>query len=338
MTPNDAPFLRVENITKTDANGSVLNPISFEQQQFKKIAIAGETGSGKSTLLKIIGGLIQPDSGKVFFEGSRVLGPMEQLIPGHKGIVYLSQHFELPKNLTVEQILIYANPLWDDEAAKDPFAHELYETCKITHLLARRTKELSGGEKQRVALTKLLITKPKILLLDEPFSNLDFIHKNILKAVIKAISEKLAISCVLISHDPIDTLSWADEIYVLKNGNIIQHGNPLTIYHHPINSYVAGLFGKFYEISHDLALQLGVHVSKNKPQPIFIRPEYFKLYQHLQHEPAKPVVKARVLQHVFCGSYFETEILIGQQSFIAKTDSSLKLNIGDEIFVLLVIS
>src|SRR5689334_18477652 len=97
-------FLNVEAIYHRVSKDIELKNISFTQQQFQKIAIAGETGSGKSSLLKIIAGLLQPTSGKVLFEGKRVIGPDEKLIPGHPGICYLSQHFELPNYLTVEQV------------------------------------------------------------------------------------------------------------------------------------------------------------------------------------------------------------------------------------------
>ena len=171
-------FLEVKEIAKQKDEKWILKNTSFDIKQFNKVAIAGETGSGKSTLLKIIAGLIQPDNGTVYFKNERVLGPEEHLIPGHKGVAYLSQHFELRNNYRVEEILEIANkmPL--------PEAEAIFEVCRITHLLKRKTDQLSGGEKQRIATARLLITKPQLLLLDEPYSNLDAIHKNILKSVI----------------------------------------------------------------------------------------------------------------------------------------------------------
>src|SRR5438128_11831277 len=120
-------LLSVSGISKQSERGFVLNNISFTQQRFQKIAIAGETGSGKSTLLKIIAGLIQPDAGQVLFENERVLGPEEKLIPGHPCIGYLSQHFELRNNYKVEELLEMANKIPEDEAKT------IYEICQITH-------------------------------------------------------------------------------------------------------------------------------------------------------------------------------------------------------------
>src|SRR5687768_9892457 len=113
-TPSD--FLQVSQISLLEASHQVLQDISFTQTEVSKIAIAGETGSGKSTLLQTIAGLVQPSSGEVRFAQIRVKGPQEHLIPGHPGIAYLSQQFELPQFLRVEQILQYANKLEPAEA------------------------------------------------------------------------------------------------------------------------------------------------------------------------------------------------------------------------------
>ena len=178
-------FLEVQNINIREERNFALREICFTQQVLQKIAIAGETGSGKSTLLQIIAGLVQPDSGEVLLEGTRVIGPAETLVPGHPGIAYLSQQFELPPFLRVEQVLDYANTFPEAEAKT------LYRLCQIDHLLTRRTNQLSGGERQRIALAKLLLGAPRLLLLDEPFSNLDLAHKNVLKTVIREIGENL---------------------------------------------------------------------------------------------------------------------------------------------------
>jgi len=236
-------FLTVTGIRIQKEEGYAVNDVSFSQQRLQKVAIAGETGSGKSSLLKAIAGLNQPEAGEVLFNGERVLGAGEKLVPGHPAIGYLSQHFELPKSLRIEQVLAYANKI------DDRMAQTLYEICEITHVLHRKTDQLSGGERQRVALAKLLIGSPQLLLLDEPFTNLDRVHKNILKSVIDDIGDRLGITCILVSHDPTDTLPWADKIIVMKAGVIAQKGTPQTIYHHPVDAYVAGLFGTFNELT-----------------------------------------------------------------------------------------
>lgn len=307
-------FLEVTGISKRGERDTILQNVSFQQCQAQKIAIAGETGSGKSTLLKIIAGLIQPSAGQVFFKGHRVLGPQEKLVAGHPGIAYLSQHFELPAFLRVEQVLRYANSLTQTEAAT------LYEVCQISHLLTRRTDELSGGEKQRIALARLLTTAPQLLLLDEPFSNLDLIHKNELKTVILDLGEKLGISCILISHDPLDTLSWADHLLVLQQGKLVQQGTPSQIYNQPENEYVAGLFGKYYLLPPSwVETLLGESVHVPEAKSIFVRPESFLVVSGTAQGLVGTVGRV-----TFFGSYYEAEVLSGNGSVVLRTNQNLK--------------
>ena len=216
-----------------------LKRINFTQRKGCHLAIAGETGSGKSTLLKTIAGLVTPDEGAVYFEGVRVEGPLERLIPGQPGIAYLSQYFELWHHYRVEEVLSYSNDLTPEDA------DALYELCQIDHLLMRRNDQLSGGERQRIALARLLVHPPRLLLLDEPFSNLDMIHKRLLKKVIRESTAKYDITCILVSHDPYDTLSWADELVLLRDGEIHQQGSPREVYLQPKDEYAAGLLGEY---------------------------------------------------------------------------------------------
>ncbi len=315
-------LLQVSGIEKAQPDSFVLKDIHFIQQAQQKLAIAGETGSGKTTLLKIIAGLIQPDSGTVWFEEQRVQGPDEQLVPGHPAIAYLSQHYELRNNYRVEELLEYANKLPAVQA------QALYDVCRISHLVKRRTDQLSGGEKQRIALARLLVGSPKLLLLDEPFSNLDPIHKTILKSVIRDIGDRLSITCLLTSHDPLDTLSWAEEILVLKDGAILQKGAPEEIYRRPVSEYVAGLFGAYYLLDAEKIKQFTGSAETCPPgKRLFIRPEDFSLTN--DNRRASP---ATVAKTTFFGSYSETEVLLNGHVFSVRSMNKA-LGKGDAVAV-----
>ncbi|MCA0451588.1 MAG: ABC transporter ATP-binding protein [Proteobacteria bacterium] len=240
-------LLKVNQLTKTTEFGKVLSKVSLEIKQNENVVIAGETGSGKSTLLRIMAGLEQPDSGTVTLNDELVKGPADNLVPGHPEIAYLSQHFELPKFLRVEQVLEYASNV------TDAYRQRIITICKIKHLLARKTDQLSGGEKQRIAIARLLMTHPQVLLLDEPYSHLDTGLKATLKEVVAQISAKLGVTCVLVSHHPEDTLPWAHRVIVLKKGVLVQQGTPHEVYHQPKNEYVARLFGEYNLIDASLA-------------------------------------------------------------------------------------
>jgi ABC-type sugar transport system ATPase subunit len=315
-------LLQVVGVGKQMGSGGAVAAVSFVQQTGQKIGLAGATGSGKSTLLKMIGGLAQPDAGEIRFEGRRVPGPLEVLIPGCPGIAYLSQHFELWNNYRVAEILSYSNDLSDEDAAA------LYAIGRIDHLLDRRTDQLSGGERQRIALTRLLVRPPRLLLLDEPFSNLDRVHKEILQAVIRDISDRLGISCILVSHDPQDLLSWADEILVLRDGRLIQKATPERIYRQPVDEYTAGLFGKYNVVDPALAARIGRLAGVGgESRDLYIRPEKLTL-----SSTGNPAAQGEVAAVSFLGSYYEIEVLLADKPLLIRTEiNSYKK--GQPVFV-----
>ena len=314
-------LLKLTEVCKKSETGFVLDGIKFTQRRLEKIAIAGETGSGKSTLLKIIAGLLDKDSGEVIFNKHRVTGPSENLIPGHRSIRYLSQDFELPRSLRVEQVLQYSNTRSHAEVTI------LYEICRISHLLKRKTDQLSGGERQRIAIARLLSTSPELLLLDEPFSNLDRIHKSILKSVIEDIVNQLRTSVILISHDPEDILSWADKVLIMKDGKIIQKGDPHKIYEHPVDEYVAGLFGRYSKVDFTKGL-FNKMVSKGSAlKRRFIRPEQFKIVPRRTFS-----VPGNVVAVTYYGSYFEIDVKCEEQTIIVRSGTG-QYKIGEKVFI-----
>jgi ABC-type Fe3+/spermidine/putrescine transport system ATPase subunit len=310
-------LLEVKNISKQQQNRVIVDNISFQQHSLQKIAIAGESGSGKTTLLKIITGHAQPTSGTILFNGERVIGPEEKLLPGHRQMGYLSQHYELLNNYRVEELIWFENRLTEQEAK------ELFEICRIQHLLQRRTDQISGGEKQRIALCILLVKQPEFLALDEPFSNLDSIHTDILKNVLDELTLRLKITCILTSHDPHDILSWANEIIVMKDGKMMQKGTPQEIYNQPINEYVAGLFGKYNLLKPSVAALFGIDAKGNY---VMTRPENFRIYK------TGSGVKGIVQKVSFWGSFYETEVLVDDTKIIVRNNKD-EWRDGDKIFI-----
>lgn len=314
-------LLEVSELGKQQDGNWVVKNTNIKVEHNHRLAIAGETGSGKSSLLKMIAGLLQPEEGHIYFEGERVLGPEEKLLPGHPSIGYLSQHFELRNNYRVDEILNMSQQV-SNEAA-----HLIYDVCRISHLLKRKTSQLSGGEKQRIATARLLVSAPKLLLLDEPYSNLDIVHKNILKKVINDIGAKLKITCILVSHDPQDLLSWADTIIIMQDGRIIQQDTPIAIYRHPVNEYAAGLFGKYNIVTlsllHAFASLPGLEMNRNN---LFIRPENFILVINNSMG-----VAGKVLNVYFLGFAYEADILIGDETIVIRT--SINIIVGETVYV-----
>jgi ABC-type sugar transport system ATPase subunit len=313
-------ILKVSGIVRRYDNSTALNGISFKQKRRQRIAIAGETGSGKTTLLKIIAGVEQPDKGSVYLKNKKIDGPALKLVPGHPQIAYLSQEFELPKFLHVNEVLNRNNCLTEE------VSNALYNVCDISHLLNRKTHELSGGERQRIALAMLLVSGPELLLLDEPYSNLDLHHRNVLKRVIDDISKQLNVTCILVSHEPTDTLSWAQQIIILQDGKIVQQGTPAMVYRKPCNAYVAGLFGRYTELTplqlKAVSATLGIEVkSKNR----FVRPKQVHLVS-----TKRKALSGNISQVNYHGDIYEIAITSDHGLTIFAT-TQLFVKVGQEV-------
>jgi ABC-type sugar transport system ATPase subunit len=253
-------ILSVKNISKqysTEQLSGISN-VSFDINEGDIVAIIGESGSGKSTLLKSLYGLLTLDQGEVLFNGRRVLGPDEQLIPGHKGMKMVTQDFSL--NIYAKVYDNIASMLSNtDVKSKHDKTVEMMKHLHIEHLKDKRITELSGGEQQRVAIAKALVSDTRMLLLDEPFSQVDALLKNQLRADLKRIASETGVTVVLVSHDPADGLFLADKLLLVKEGQLLQQGNPRELYQNPEHIYTAKLLGNANVLSAAEALTLGIN-------------------------------------------------------------------------------
>jgi iron(III) transport system ATP-binding protein len=302
MADSIIPLLAATNLSLAEQGVEVLAPLSLAVPAGHRLAIAGASGAGKSTLLQLLAGLVQPSTGEIRVAGQRVMRPADALVPGHPGVAYLSQKSDLPKFLRVEQVLRYAS---QRPAAE---AHELFALCRIDHLLPRKTHELSGGEQQRVALARLLLGSPRLLLLDEPFSNLDGPHKRELQAVLEAVGKRLGITSLLVSHDATDTLGWAHELLVLRRGQVVQRGTPQQLYQQPADTYVAGLLGD-YSLLHGPDRQALRSGTARAGTALLMRPEQLRL------GPTNKGVAGQVQAVRYQGGYYEVEVQL-QESLV----------------------
>lgn len=296
-------FLQIQHLTNSIGGSVILKDVNLKFEQGQRISIAGQTGSGKTTLLRLIAGLIQPGDGTVFFKGEKVKGPQEQLIPGHPRIAYLSQYFELRNHYRVSEELDYANKLSLEHA------EQIFEICRIGHLLQRYTHQLSGGERQRIAMAKLLLSGPELLLLDEPFSNLDQHHLKWMQEIIEKVGKDMGMTVILVDHEPDHILPWAQRIIVLKDGEITQEGTPEGIYRNPVNAYVAGLFGRF-SIMPDRW-----KAGTDRGKFLVCRPEQLTFYKR---EAAGEGIKGEVVDVRYYGSHNEVEVNVGETELLVR--------------------
>jgi len=228
---NQNYFKGIRNVSLTLAKGEVL-------------ALVGKSGSGKTTLIKCIYGLEDLREGEVLIEDEKVTGPAYNLIPGHKKMSLVSQDFYVLDNHTVQENITDKLIGYSDEA-KLRRANQLLKLLELNALRNTRARNLSSGQKQRVAIARALAIIPKVLLLDEPFSNLDKLLTDKLFSFIIREVKKNKTAIILITHVSDEALKYADRIGIVDNGKIVQLGEKWKVYYKPKNTKLAGLLGDY---------------------------------------------------------------------------------------------
>lgn len=240
-------MLQVQNISFAYDSKTVISNLNFSIEKGSNVAIIGESGCGKSTLLKLIYGLFDLNEGKIFWNSKPVLGPKYNLVPGMDQMKFLAQDFDLmPFTTVAENVGKFLSNVYPEQ--KKQRVQELLEMVEMTAFVDVKAKYLSGGQQQRVALARVLALEPEVLLLDEPFSNIDSFRKGALRRNLFAYLKQKGVTCFIATHDSVDALSFSDETFVMKNGQIIAHDVSAKIYLKPESKYVGSLYGEVNEI------------------------------------------------------------------------------------------
>jgi len=242
----------LQNLTKTFPSHNkkqpqdviAVNNFSFEIPDGKLIGLLGPSGCGKSTTLNLLSGLQKPTSGKIFFGEDDVTN----LPPENRGVGLVFQNYALYPHLTVRQNITFPleNRKGKDKLTKAQMADMALEAAKLVQidsLMDRKPSELSGGQQQRVAIARALVKMPRILLLDEPLSNLDARLRLQTREEIRRIQRETGITTVFVTHDQEEAMSISDLIVVMKDGVVQQIGKPQEVYDDPANLFVAKFLG-----------------------------------------------------------------------------------------------
>jgi ABC-type Fe3+/spermidine/putrescine transport system ATPase subunit len=304
-------MLKVQNISfQYEPNQEVLTKVNFALDKGEHLCIMGESGCGKSTLLKIIYGLLDVNKGSLFWDDLEILGPKKHLVPGMEFFKYVAQDFDLMPFISVaENIKKFLSRFYPEEAQQR--TEELLEVIEMTAFADVMVKTLSGGQQQRVAIARALAKEPELILLDEPFSQIDNFKKNSLRRKLFAYLKEKNIACIVATHDGNDALSFSDSMLVIQNQEIIARGAPKELYNNPKNKYVASLFDDVNEV----ILNGKTHL----------------FYPHQISIVENSEFKARVWQSYYKGSYWLTEAEFnGQHLFV---NHSKKLERGSEIYL-----
>ncbi|MBY3158564.1 ABC transporter ATP-binding protein [Rhizobium laguerreae] len=277
-------LLTIENISKRYGPVQALKDISLDVAAGSRTAVVGPSGSGKTTLLRIIAGFEQPDVGRVTLDGD-LLADVPATVPAHKrGIGIVSQDGALFPHLSVAENIGFG--FERGAADRDKRVLELLDMVELDRgMLARRPHQLSGGQQQRVALARALGRKPRLMLLDEPFSALDTgLRENMRKAVARVL-QAAGITTILVTHDQEEALTFADQVAVLREGRLIQAGSPQSLYLHPRDRETALFLGDAVLLPAiirnglaDCALgRVAVEGSRQGKAEIMLRPEQIRV-------------------------------------------------------------
>ncbi|HIX24179.1 MAG TPA: ABC transporter ATP-binding protein [Candidatus Lachnoclostridium avicola] len=237
-------ILEIENIKKKYGKTQVLNGISLKVEEGEIISVLGPSGCGKSTLLRIIAGILPLDEGVVRIRGQEVSGAHHSLPPEKRGINMVFQDFALWPHMKVEDNITYGLKI--QKIAKEECRRRVDEMVGLLHLdglLNRYPAELSGGQQQRVAIARALVTKPSIVLLDEPLCNLDIQLRIEMRTEMSYLFHKLKTTVFHVTHDPSEAFAMADRIIIMNRGKIDQADSPRGCYERPGTALVAGLLG-----------------------------------------------------------------------------------------------
>ena len=279
-----------------------VNGVSLHVKKGAIITLCGKSGSGKTTLLKCLNGSYNLDVGSIMWNGKAVLGPAHNLVPGYEHIKLVHQDFKLLPNHTIFENLALGLKFCTKTEVKSRI-NEIAKHFEISLLLAKKPKEISGGQQQRAAIAAALIDDPELLLLDEPFSNLErWLREKAMDWIIAKMKE-MQQTVVYASHDAQEVLRWGEEVYYLEKGKVKQKGIPEDLYWNPKDEQVGRFFGSLNHVD-DFA-----HLEGQAPKRRFARSGDFEVIKGRAFEVANSqFVNGRYLLSLNSTDEIEVEV------------------------------
>lgn len=266
-------FIEINNLRKSFGATEVLHGLNLKIARGQLAALLGPSGCGKSTLLRAIAGLNSIDEGEIIIDGRRVDG----LAPKDRGLGMVFQHYALFPNMNVlDNVKFGLEMKGVDKKTRDTEAKKMIDLVGLTGKEDAYPANLSGGQQQRVALARSLVTKPDVLLLDEPLSALDAQIRVQLRGLIKSLQAELGITVILVTHDQEEAMSMSDYIFVMNQGHIVQEGSPTYIYRHPQSEFATRFIGDYNLFTKEEAAAMGA-VDHAEYSYVAIRPEVLSL-------------------------------------------------------------
>ncbi|MDE1185504.1 MAG: ABC transporter ATP-binding protein [Pantoea sp.] len=292
-------YLNVTELNKSYGPTTIFENIDFSADEGEFVTLLGPSGCGKSTLLRCIAGLTSVDSGKILLQGQDIV----PLPPQKRTIGMVFQSYALFPNMTVEKNVSFGLKMQKLAASEiQQRVMEALALVELTDFARRYPHQLSGGQCQRVALARSLVTRPRLLLLDEPLSALDARIRRHLREQIRNIQQELKLTTIFVTHDQEEALTLSDRIVLMNRGKIVQNGNAEALYTQPADLFAAGFIGNYNLLSAEQATQLTGQTFSGqvaiRPESILIcAPEAGIRATILSHSLLGNVIRYRVLAH-----------------------------------------
>ncbi len=243
----NAPHLELEGICRRFSNVQALDNVSLVVERGAVVCLVGHSGCGKSSLLRVIAGIEWPDRGRVVLDGLEISGSASHVEPENRNIGFMFQDYALFPHLSVTDNILFGLKRLGRRVARDR-CDEIIARLGLGRLAARFPHMLSGGEQQRVALARALAPQPGIMLMDEPFSNLDRELRQDIRTETIELLRELGTTVIMVTHDPEEALSAGDTVVLMRAGRIIQSGAGAELYERPLCSYAAEFFCSFNKV------------------------------------------------------------------------------------------
>ena len=288
--------ISVKDFSISFGNTKILQNISFDVKQGEIVTILGPSGCGKSTILRAIASLQEQYSGQILLNEQCLINEKNTC---HKDIGYIFQDYALFPHLNVKENIEFA--LYkENNIEKQRRVDKLLKQFDLTEHRHKQIHELSGGQQQRVSIARVLAYEPKVILLDEPFSNLDTNLRNKTKVWLKKLIKESGLSAILVTHDQKEALSMSDKIAIINDKKIEQFGTPKELFEKPKSLYVANFLNSINELPNKLLKDLSVETSSENVGVISI--DKVKV----TNDTSK--IKATILDISFCGDYYEMHV------------------------------
>lgn len=245
-------YLSLKNISKKYKDKEILKNITFDTKEGELVCILGPSGCGKTTLLNIIGGFVSDYSGDVLLSNENI----NNIPPEKREIATVFQSYGLFTHKNVIDNVSYGLKLLKiDKNTREKRAKEMLEKVGLAGYEKKKIKELSGGEQQRVAIARSMVLNPKLLLLDEPLSNLDVHLRDVMRKEIKRIQKQFGVTMIIVTHDQEDAFKLADRVVVINEGHIEQIGTPEELYKQPKSNFISSFIGENNIIGENLVIR-----------------------------------------------------------------------------------